>query len=174
MILLLLSFLIFVMGWAVVVLSFFLYLFSSLFHSYPLPYFLSFFLAFFLTLSFLLSLSLTHSFPFSLSLSLSLSLSYSLSLLLSLTHTGTKTKISRVGNNLGGLYDTSQINLFPVKDQILPEEFLSDPSVMDQTPVRTDAPKYYELMDNVLCSFSKVLKKNTILHIISQFLVFFR
>ena len=73
-----------------------------------------------------------------------------------MSFSGTKTKISRVGNNLGGLYDTSQTELCPHREWNSPEEFLYDPSAMNVTPARTDAPKFYEIADSVLCSFSKV------------------
>ena len=61
-----------------------------------------------------------------------------------------------MGNNLGGLYDTSQTELCPHREWNSPEEFLYDPSAMNVTPARTDAPKFYEIADSVLCSFSKV------------------
>ena len=61
-----------------------------------------------------------------------------------------------MGNNLGGLYDTTQKDLFAGKNLRDSEDFLYDPLVMDVTPTRTDAPKYYELVDSVLGTFSKV------------------
>ena len=69
--------------------------------------------------------------------------------------TGGKTKILKTENNVGGLYDTSQKDLFAGLNLTTSEDFLFDPKMMNLTPKRNDAPKYYELIDSVLSTFSK-------------------
>ena len=70
---------------------------------------------------------------------------------------GQKTKVVRAEGRVGRMYDTSQKDPFAGKNITTINEFLSISVNSSECPQPVVAPKYYEVVDSVLSSFSEVL-----------------